>query len=113
MTVPLPPSGWSRIGGATSFLGWRFNSRDPDGPISSIIMKSDRITVRGGHSNWTYRLDQPPQGSVAVRLTVGTRTWCANAPARTSGNPPSTAANDTVDRFNGQPRTPPPASCPP
>jgi len=113
VTVSLPPSGWSRIGGATRFLGWHFSSRDPDGPISSVIVKSDRITVRGGHSNWTYRLDQPPQGSVAVRLTVGTRTWCANAPAKASGNPPSTAANDALDRFNAQPRTPPPASCPP
>ena len=111
--MSLAGSGWSRIGTASSFLGWRFSGRDPDGPISGVTVKSDRITVRGGHSQWTYRLDQPPQGSVAVRLTVGTRTWCANAPARTSGNPPSTAANDTVDRFNAQPRTPPPASCPP
>src|SRR5207249_10717381 len=38
VTVSLPPSGWSRIGGATSFLGWRFSSRDPDGPISSVIV---------------------------------------------------------------------------
>src|SRR5439155_898505 len=113
VTVSLGGSGWSRIGAASNFLGWRFKGPDPHAPISSVTLKSDRITVRGGHAQWTYRLDQPPQGAVAVRLSVGPRTWCANAPARTSGNPPTTAANDAVDRFNAQPRTPPPAACPP
>jgi len=113
VTASLPASGWSRMGVAPYFLGWRFKGQDPDGPISSVIVKWDRITVRGGHAKWSYTLASPPQGSVAVRLLVGPRTWCADAPAKASGNPPSTAANDTAGRFIAQPKTPAPASCPP
>jgi len=113
VTASLPASGWSRMGVAPYFLGWRFKGQDPEGPISSVIVKWDRITVRGGHAKWSYTLASPPQGSVAVRLLVGPRTWCADAPAKASGNPPSTAANDTAGRFIAQPKTPAPASCPP
>jgi hypothetical protein len=64
--------------------------------------------VKGGKAGWGYTLDQPSQGTVAVRLTLGAdRPWCAAAPAK--GGP----ANDTVGRFVAQRNTPPPASCPP
>jgi hypothetical protein len=62
----------------------------------------------------TYTLDEPQQGRVAVTLELGGSgpTWCADAPAKQRGNPPSTASNDQPGRFVGEPKTAPPASCP-
>jgi hypothetical protein len=106
---PLTGSGWSAVGG-----GWRFRGRDPDGPVSSVTVQPNRIIVKGGKSAWGYTLDEPSQGRIALRLTLGGgRPWCAEVPARVTGNPPSTSASDRVDRFVGQPKTPPPPSCPP
>ena len=48
-----------------------------------------------------------------MRLTLADGTgWCASTPAKASGNPPSTAKNDKVDKFQGQKKAPPPATCP-
>jgi len=77
------------------------------------VVETDRITVKGGKSAFSYSLNGSPQGSVGVRLLLGsTNGWCADAPAKTSGNPPSTTRNDTVDKFVGEPKSPPPSLCP-
>jgi hypothetical protein len=34
-------------------------------------------------------------------MFIGNLFWCADAPAKASGNPPSTANNDRVDKFVG------------
>jgi len=54
-------------------------------------------------ASWGYTLDEPLQRRVAVRLTVGPGpySWCSDAPAKISGNPPSTARNDHAGRFSG------------
>lgn len=76
-------------------------------------MRADRITVKGRGSGLSYSLDEPRQGTVAVRLQLGTASpWCAEGMAKTSGTPPTTAKFDTVDRFTGARRTPPPDQCP-
>jgi hypothetical protein len=49
-----------------------------------------------------------------VRLRLGIIDgWCADAPARARGNPPSTARYDQPDIFEAAPKTPAPAVCPP
>jgi hypothetical protein len=46
---------------------------------------------------------------MAVRLTLGTEaTWCTDVPPRTPA-----ASFDRTDRFQGQPKSPAPALCPP
>jgi hypothetical protein len=112
--VSLPPlgpftgSGWSIIGTPTKFKGYRYRGKDPNGPISAILVQADKIRVNGGESNWTYTLNEAFQGRIAVRLTLGTGTvWCADAPAK-----PPAAVNDKVDRFIAG-KTPAPVSCPP
>ena len=66
-----------------------------------------------GGAGWGFTLDEPSQGRIAVRLTLGSgRPWCAEAPAKASGHPPSTAANDRAGRFVAQPGTPAPLACP-
>jgi len=78
-------------------------------PIQKVYVKRDKITIRGGNAPWTYTLDAPSQGAVAVQLTLGTGdTWCA------VGVPRSPAATyDRPGRFIAQMKTPAPDACPP
>src|SRR5207249_9922062 len=110
--IALPSGSWTALG-ASSVTSYVFRGTDPNGPVSRITVKADSISIRGGKANWPYTLDEPSQGRVAVRLTLGSgATWCADVPARVSGSPPSTARNDTQDKFVGQPATPAPSACP-
>jgi hypothetical protein len=109
-SVPLL-SGWTSIGTGPS-LKWKFKPTDSSSGVSSVVVEADKITVKGGKSAFGYTLNEPQQGSVGVRLLLGPGGWCAEAPAKTSGNPPSTTRNDTVDKFVGEPKSPPPATCP-
>src|SRR5262249_6831037 len=107
--VHLPPAGWSQLGG-TTLKGWRFKSKT--GPIMSVIVKQDSITVKGGKDGWMYTLDESAQGRVAVRLRLGDLAgWCADDGALAKGNPPSTANFDHPDLFKGAPRAPAPQVC--
>ncbi len=106
--VTLPASGWVAIGSG----GWRF-AGSPVDPIQSVVVKSDSITLRGGKAAWGYTLDEPRQGQVALRLTLGSGvTFCAEAPAKLSGRPPSAARHDRVDKFDGARNAPAPVDCP-
>lgn len=114
-TVALPASLWSRFGNPSGRWGWRY--ADPlrvSGPVSSVKLDSKgTFTIAARGATLAYTLDEPLQGSLALRLDLGgAAAMCALSPARTSGNPPSTAASDRVDRFVGAPNAPPPAMCP-
>lgn len=110
VTIALPASGWT-LQGST---GYRFTNPDRSGAITRITVKPDTVSIRGGGAQWSYTLDEPSQGQLAVRLALGTGAgWCAAAPAKARGNPPSTARYDTVDKFTAEPKTPAPAACPP
>ncbi len=110
-TVVLPASGWTVLGSPSNFKGYRFKLSG--GAISSIVLKADSLTVKGGKALWPYTLDETQQGRVAVRLNLADSTgWCADAPAKATGNPPSTASNDRIDKFIAAKKTPAPALCP-
>jgi hypothetical protein len=105
--VRLETGGWSVIGPkrAAQPKGYRFKSNS--GPIRSVSVKSHRIVIRGGRAPFTYTLDEAAQGSVAIRLTLGTGvTWCADA-----GRPPF-VETDRAGRFETAPGAPVPAACP-
>jgi hypothetical protein len=112
VTLALPASGWSALDSAQTPRGYKYKGASTDA-ITRIMLRGNLIRIRGGKSNWTYTLNEASQGRVALRLTMGNQfRWCAESPAKTSGNPPSTASNDKVDKFVGARRTPAPASCP-
>ena len=103
--VVLPASGWKVSGGAAPT--YRFRSADPDAPISSVQVRLDGLVVKGGRSGWTYTLDEPSQGGVALRLQLATGArWCAVAAPKGTK-----ASNDRVDHFVGVGAAP--AFCPP
>jgi DNA-binding beta-propeller fold protein YncE len=113
VTVTLPASGWTVLGSPTRFRGYRFTGPST-GPIKRVVVKGDTITIRGGKSLFAYTLGEVRQNQVAVLLQLGGELgWCASAPAKSRGNPPSTESSDHPGRFVGAPRTPAPASCPP
>jgi hypothetical protein len=107
VAVDLPASGWVTLGTATRPLGYRFRARSA--PIGTVMVRNDGISVSGGGETWGYTLNEASQGSVAVRLKMGTLgvTWCAEA-----GRAPYQARYDVVDRFLGMTGTPAPAACP-
>src|SRR5205807_668145 len=105
VTVALLAANWTAIGSG-SISGYRYTGPSTNGPIKSVVLKSDTLTVRGGKSSWSYTLDEPAQGRVAVRLLLADGSgWCADAPAKLTGSPPSTASTDKQDKFVAQPKT--------
>jgi hypothetical protein len=112
VTIPLGAEGWVRGGSATK-PQWSYRPTTPDDPVSRVVLEADVLTVKGGRAGFAYSLDEPRQGRIAVRLVLGTATvLCAEAPARRSGTPPSTAKFDHDDRFTAAPQTPAPSVCP-
>ena len=113
VVVDLPAAGWHHEGHnyPPDDLGrWVFTGLIGGHllPIQKIYVKRDKITIRGGNAPWTYTLDEPSQGAIAVQLTLGTwDTWCS------VGVPRYPAANyDRPGRFIAQMNTPPVDTCP-
>ncbi len=99
VVVDLPANGWKLLTGGR----YKFTS---SGPITSLEVRLDRLTVTGGGALWDYTLTAPTQGRVALRLDIGTAaTWCASAPAKI-------AASDHPGLFVARPKSPPPTTCP-
>lgn len=109
--VDLPASGWTRLGSPTSPRGYAYKSADPNAAVTKVTIKPDLISFKGGKAAWGYTLDEAQQGRIAVRLQLGGMFWCADAPAKSSGSPPSTAANDRPGKFVAASKTPAPTSC--
>src|SRR4029079_2259916 len=99
--IMLDASGWARSGTTYTYKA------PSTAAITKIVVKPDNLSVKGGKSLFNYSLDEPAQGRVTVEVKLGQgtggRRYCADAPAKLSGNPPSTARNDRVDKFVGQP----------
>ncbi|HEV7733974.1 MAG TPA: hypothetical protein VGR62_17520 [Candidatus Binatia bacterium] len=107
ITVTLRSDGWKLLGPATKPRGYRYVDS-----LLHVIMKADRIVVKDRFGP-TYRLDDPRQDRIAVRLVMGgSQTWCADTGAKGKGSPPNTARTDRRGRFSGAPNTPAPATCP-
>jgi hypothetical protein len=113
VSVQLPASGWTAYDDSATPRGYRYKSAASTDAITRVIVKANQIRVRGGRSGWGYTLDALSQTSIGIRLRLGTGIpWCTDVPAKTRGNPASSASYDHVDKFVGG-RVPPPPSCPP
>lgn len=107
VTVDLPSTSW-----LPSSSGYRFKGPFGSG-VLAISLKSGLLKIKAGKENWGYTLDEPKQGRMAVKLTLGTGvSWCAEAPAKQKGTPPSTDKFDRVDKFLSEKNWPAPTGCP-
>jgi YVTN family beta-propeller protein len=96
--LTLPASGWTLLGKPSSPKGWRF--RSANGPVRSLVIKPNSLTAKVRGATFGYTLDEAQQGTVAVFVRLGANAgWCAVAPARTAGNPPSSAKFDKPGKF--------------
>jgi len=109
--IPLPAAGWTQRGTTTNPQGYLYRDAAPGAAISKVLLKDDLLRARGGGAAFGYTLDEPQQGRVGLRLDSGADAWCAEAPARASGNPPSTANNDALERFEAAGNSAAPAVC--
>ena len=110
--LDLPALRWTLIGTASNPKGFKYQDKTPGVPVTKVTVKADLISVRGGGAAFGYSLDEAQQQRVGVRLALGETVWCADAPAKLRGNPPSTARNDRPGTFSAQPKSPAPVSCP-
>lgn len=110
-TVDLPAEEWYRTGSGDTPPRWIYAAGSP---IWRVKLKAPAITVQGGKAEWGYSLDEPSQGLLAVRLTLGSAiTWCGVPRAETRGNPPSSERFDRRDLYRAERRGAPPDACPP
>jgi DNA-binding beta-propeller fold protein YncE len=112
VTVVLPAANWRRLGSTAGPRGYRYaDGQHLAGPISSVsVTSSGTLVIAGAGPTWPYTLNEPSQGTVAVRLRLGQGdVWCTAFPAK----PSASGANDRVDKFVGAPNLPIPGSCPP
>ena len=70
-----------------------------------MVLKTDALTVTAKGAGFGYSLDEPSQGSVAVRVTAGgVTTWCGLSLPR--------SGLDVQDKFTGVSDSRAPAVCP-
>jgi hypothetical protein len=101
--IPLPPSGWSAKGTDSRPDGYVFRAAGKNDPVKTVTVEDDKLVVKGGRELFKYTLEEPTQGRMAMRLTLGTDVqWCAAASGR----------QDAVDKFVANPNTPAPGVCP-
>ncbi|HEV7732003.1 MAG TPA: hypothetical protein VGR62_07570 [Candidatus Binatia bacterium] len=107
VTFELPAGNWERIGSVTK-PGYKYvDKKALVGPINAITVREGTLSVKGKGAS-LYPLTSAPQGSVAVRLDLGTTVrLCTAAPAKDPGS-----KNDTTSKFLGARNTPAPAACP-
>jgi DNA-binding beta-propeller fold protein YncE len=107
VSLTLPAVHWQQTGTAAK-PGYRYRApAGLDGPISSVVIRNGRLTIRGRGAD-LYSLAEAPQGAMALRMSLGSGlTWCTSAPARTPAFP-----YDSTERFEGVRNTAPPAVCP-
>ena len=108
VVLNLPASGWQRIGNSVS-PGYKYrDTKRLSGPVTQIALKNGRLSV-SGKGGALYGLANAPQGTVALRLRLGSGVeFCAVAPAKAP-----VASNDTTAKFVSASNTSAPVSCPP
>ena len=106
VTIDLPAARW-----LPSSSGYRYKGLTGTA-AQVVIIKNGLIKVKAGKDAFGFSLDEPKQGRIVVRLTLGDVDWCAEVPAKQKGTPSSTDKFDRVDKFLGEKNSDAPAGCP-
>jgi len=102
----LPAGDWIALGSPASPKGFKYKTNDPARSVVRVVVKRDLLKVKAKGAAWGYTLDEPTQGSIAVRFGLGSAApWCADTPGA--------AGRDEQDSFTGVKDAPAPGACPP
>jgi DNA-binding beta-propeller fold protein YncE len=103
----LPNVGWKRLGNAAK-PSYRYeDSTAFSGPISTVTLQNGRLTIRG-RGDGLFALAGAPQGTMALRLTLGSgEELCAAAPPRAPAS-----KFDRPARWKAVEDSPAPEPCP-
>jgi DNA-binding beta-propeller fold protein YncE len=103
LALPAGPE-WVLLGSAASPKGYRYKG-PTGGVVQKVLVKDDLLKVKAKGAGLTYTLNEPSQGSIAVRLAAGgALTWCGVSVPK--------PGFDTQDSFVGLKNSPAPTSCP-
>lgn len=107
VTVVLPAARWHQQGATTGHPRYVYAADSTTEPVWRVYVKGPKLSVRGGKKFWSYTLDEASQGSIAIRLTLGSGvTYCTDVL-------PRDAFHDRPNAFTGRFDMPAPATCPP
>ncbi len=73
MSLSLPPVGWIGAGKPAGAKGWKYKLK---GDPCAAVIKAGQWQVTCVGSAVSYTLDEPSQGSLAAKLTIGTESSC-------------------------------------
>jgi hypothetical protein len=108
VVIDLPAAIWQRTGTSVR-PGYKY--RDPrrtSGPVTLVTLNNGRLALSGKGAA-LYGLENAPQGSIALRLRLGSGVeYCAVGPAKAP-----VATNDTTSKFASSANAVPPVVCPP
>ncbi len=112
-TYALAAAGWEPLGSATSPKGWKYNGKlVGDTVVKSVTVKADSISVKG---TGTYTLNEPAQGRIATRLTLGQRDVVRGRTGEDAASrPPAARTTSPASSRRSRRRRPPavlPADC--
>jgi hypothetical protein len=71
-TIALPAAGWRGVGSPPGSKGYRYDDHFAAlGPCSQALVSSTRFSVRCGGAGIGFSLNEPSQGSLVVRFSMG------------------------------------------
>ncbi|HUM00078.1 MAG TPA: thrombospondin type 3 repeat-containing protein [Mycobacterium sp.] len=111
----LPAARWKGLGRPAGIKGYKYTDKDfVDGPCKKVIIKPGTIlkaVCKGDQIG--FSLDEPQQGSVAVRLVTGSSgtpsSYCLNFGGQVLADEPATGGNTGVFKAKD---AQPPSTCP-
>ena len=102
--ITLPGASWVGLGRRDGSDGYRFKDRNRSLGVRTVTLKpgsrGGRLAISGGGSGWPYGVTQA-QGTIDLRLTVGSDVYCARF---------TTFEKNEPGKVKGK-RAPVPASC--
>ena len=105
-TILSLPAGaqWRRLGSGIAPKGYRYTGMTGEAVLRHVV-KNDLLKVKARGASFGYTLNEPSQGSLAVRITAGSEVaWCGLSMAE--------PGFDVQDSF-GREGFPSPAAYPP
>ena len=71
VTLALPAANWRPLGTPPGSKGFRYVAGSPADPCRTVLLRGTRLTARCRGDQIGFSLDEPTQGTLGVRLTLG------------------------------------------